>query len=175
MATFSALLDLCAGNSPVTGEFPAQRPVMQSFDVFFYLRLNKRLSKQSRHWWVETPSRSLWLHFNVQIYLRNLGLICDGVTFILHSICWCQWRSSDSNPTCMWQSDQFPCTHLKQSLYGQGCCWVRGSGQRRPLWADSTMTSRLRERKPVDKTSKTIIDFADKNLMGLLVTKIREY
>ena len=37
---------LCAGNSPVTGEFPAQRPVTRRFDVFFDLRLNKRLSKQ---------------------------------------------------------------------------------------------------------------------------------
>ena len=34
METFSALLALCAGNSPVTGEFPAQRPVTRSFDVF---------------------------------------------------------------------------------------------------------------------------------------------
>ena len=47
METFSALLALCAGNSPVTGEIPAQRPVTRSFDIFFYLRLNKRLSKQS--------------------------------------------------------------------------------------------------------------------------------
>ena len=46
METFSALLALCAGNSPVTGEFPAQRPVTRSFDVFFDLRLNKRLGKQ---------------------------------------------------------------------------------------------------------------------------------
>ena len=45
METFSALLAICAGNSPVTGEFPAERPLMQSFDVFFDLRLNKRLSK----------------------------------------------------------------------------------------------------------------------------------
>ena len=45
METFSALLDLCAGNSPVTGEFSSQRPVKRSFDVFFDLRLNKRLSK----------------------------------------------------------------------------------------------------------------------------------
>ena len=35
METFSALLALCAGNSPVSGEFPAQRPVTRSFDVFF--------------------------------------------------------------------------------------------------------------------------------------------
>ena len=42
----SAFLALCAGNSPVTGDFPAQRPVTRSFDVFFDLRLNERLSKQ---------------------------------------------------------------------------------------------------------------------------------
>ena len=46
METFSALLAICAGNSPVTGEFPTQSPVTRSFDVFFDLRLNKRLSKQ---------------------------------------------------------------------------------------------------------------------------------
>ena len=33
METFSALLAICAGNSPVTGEFPAQSLVTQSFDV----------------------------------------------------------------------------------------------------------------------------------------------
>ena len=54
-----------AGNSPVTGEFPSHRPVTRSFDVFFDLRLNKRLSKQSRRRWFETPSRSLWHHCNV--------------------------------------------------------------------------------------------------------------
>ena len=46
MKTFSALLDICAGNSPVNGEFPAQRQVTRSFDVFFDLRLNELLSKQ---------------------------------------------------------------------------------------------------------------------------------
>ena len=46
METFSTLLALCAGNSPVTHEFPAQWPVTQSFDVFFDLRVNKRLIKQ---------------------------------------------------------------------------------------------------------------------------------
>ena len=43
METFSALLTICAGNSPVTGEFPAQRPVTRTFDVFFDLRLTKSL------------------------------------------------------------------------------------------------------------------------------------
>ena len=52
------------GNSPVTGEFPAQRQVTRSFDVFFDQRLNKQLGKQSWGWWFETPSRSLWCHCN---------------------------------------------------------------------------------------------------------------
>ena len=52
------------GNSPVPGEFPAQRPVMQSFGVFFYLRPNKRLSKHSWGWWFEKASCSLWRHCN---------------------------------------------------------------------------------------------------------------
>ena len=63
--TFSAFLALCMGNSPVTGEFPSQRPVTRGFDVFFDLHLNKRLSKQSWGWWFEMPSRSLWCHHNV--------------------------------------------------------------------------------------------------------------
>ena len=41
METFSALLAICAGNSPVPGEFPTQSPVTRSFDVFLDLRLNK--------------------------------------------------------------------------------------------------------------------------------------
>ena len=47
METFSALLAICAGNSPDPGEVPAQRPVTRSFDVFLDLRLNTQLSKQS--------------------------------------------------------------------------------------------------------------------------------
>ena len=66
METFSALLALCAGNSPVTGEFPAQSPVTRSFDVFFDLRLNKRLSR-SKQWWglrFQTLSHPLWRQCN---------------------------------------------------------------------------------------------------------------
>ena len=44
METFSALLAICAGNSPVTGEFPPQKPVTRSLYIFFDLLLNKRLS-----------------------------------------------------------------------------------------------------------------------------------
>ena len=64
METFSAFLALCEGNSPVTGEFPSQRPVTRSFDVFFDLRQYKQLSKQSWGWWFETPLHSLWRHCN---------------------------------------------------------------------------------------------------------------
>ena len=49
-----------------TGEFPSQRPVTRSFDVFFGLRLNKRLSKHSIRRWFETPWRSLWRHCNAK-------------------------------------------------------------------------------------------------------------
>ena len=34
METFSALLDICVGNSPVPGEFPAQRPVTQYYGIW---------------------------------------------------------------------------------------------------------------------------------------------
>ena len=70
METFSALLAICAWNSPVTSEFPPQRPVTRSFDVFCDLRLNKRLSKQWWGWWFETPPRPLWRHCN-----DTLGLV----------------------------------------------------------------------------------------------------
>ena len=46
------------------GEFPTQRPVTRSFDVFFDLRLNNRLSKQWLGWWFETQCNG-----NPQAYL----------------------------------------------------------------------------------------------------------
>ena len=98
METFSALLALCAGNSPVTGEFPAQRPVTRSFDVFFDLCLNKRLSKQSWSWWFETSSRSLWRHCKVWIdlwhmkwlvYIVDMSSLChpSRTTFLFRILC----------------------------------------------------------------------------------------
>ena len=61
---FSGLLAICARNSLVTDDIPPQRLLARSFDVFFDLRLNKRLSKQEWGWWVETASRPLWRHYN---------------------------------------------------------------------------------------------------------------
>ena len=65
MEAFSVLPVLCAGNSAVPGEFPVQRLVTQSFDVFFHLILKKWWNKQSRHRWFEMLSQSLWCYCNV--------------------------------------------------------------------------------------------------------------
>ena len=82
MKTFSALLAIRAGNSPVPGEFPAQRSVKRRFDVFFHLRLNKLLSKQSWGWWFETLSRPLWCKIALCLCLY----CCIGVTsMMIHS------------------------------------------------------------------------------------------
>ena len=81
METFSALLAIYAGNKPVPGDFPTQRPVTRSFDVFFNVRLNKRLSKQSWGWWFETLSPPLWRHCNV---------FCDNLQTHLGALLFCK-------------------------------------------------------------------------------------
>ena len=67
-----------------TGEFHLKRPETQSFDVFFYLRLIKRLSKQSRGWWSETPPRTLWRHCNV-------SKLCLSLLSILYTVGFFGW------------------------------------------------------------------------------------
>ena len=62
------------------GEFPAQRPVTRRFDVFFDLRLNKRLSKQSWGWWFETLHWSLWRQCN------------GGVAIVFHEVHFIYWE-----------------------------------------------------------------------------------
>ena len=91
MEAFSALLALCTGNSPVSGESQSQRPVTGSFDIFFDLRLNKRLSKQPRRWRFETPSRSSCFLYTVsdpvttglangnELYKRNVFPNCRNM------------------------------------------------------------------------------------------------
>ena len=94
MEKISALMVICAGNSPVIGEFPAQRPVTR----------NKRLSKQWWGWRFETPSRPLWRHNNVIIWFCNVKVelvqCCDKtaneVRSWLHNwdylgLCWFEW------------------------------------------------------------------------------------
>ena len=80
MEKFSALLAIYAGNSPVTGEFPAQRTTRR-FDVFFDLLLYIWLSKQWQCWWFETPSRPLWRNCNeCQCLYLSLSNILTNVT-----------------------------------------------------------------------------------------------
>ena len=73
METFSALLAICAGNSPVPGEFPTQRPVTRSFDVYFDLIPNKRLRKQSWGWWFGALWCQSWRHRNELFYFNTLN------------------------------------------------------------------------------------------------------
>ena len=49
---------------PFARGFPSHRPVTRSSGVFFDLCLNKRFSKQSKHWRFAMPWRSLWRHCN---------------------------------------------------------------------------------------------------------------
>ena len=92
METFSVLLVLCVGNSPVTSEFTSQRPVTRCFDDLFDLRLNKRLSKQSRRRWFETPSHSLRRHGNAcsMWYAYGCVVLCfvAVVLCILSGVVW---------------------------------------------------------------------------------------
>ena len=67
----SVLLALCVRGIP-------QSPVTRGFDVFLDLRLNKWLRKQSRSWWFETSSRSLWCHCNLcreLVYYGEMAVI----------------------------------------------------------------------------------------------------
>ena len=68
------------------GEFHTQRPVTRSIDVFFDLRLYKRLSKQPWGWWFETLSWSLWRHCNVQRYKPSTNSCCRNVDKMYQSI-----------------------------------------------------------------------------------------
>ena len=97
METFSALLAICAGNSLFTGELPAQRPVTQSFDVFFDLRLNKRLSKQWWGWWFEVHRYHVWwrpyllfprIISQIEAWIIWLSFVDDsfGINFGAHTL-----------------------------------------------------------------------------------------
>ena len=98
--TFSALLALCKGNSPATGEFPSQRPVACSYDVFFDLRLNKRLNTPSRRRWFETPSRSLWHNVMWNYWSRCMILFMTQWHNTLFYEVWNAWNYSGKLDIC---------------------------------------------------------------------------
>ena len=103
METFSALLAFCAGNSPVTGEFPSQRPVTRIFDVFFHLCLNKRLNKQSQSWWFETPWRPSWCHCNAHahIQIQVAAMESSRIRYHFHQIKPCELQWAIIGPLCV--------------------------------------------------------------------------
>ena len=76
METFSALLAICAGNSPVLGEFPVQRPVTQNFDVFFDLRLNKRVNNHGAG-----DLRRHRAHYDATVMVCTMFTITDTVIY----------------------------------------------------------------------------------------------
>ena len=111
------------------GEFTAQMPVTRSFDIFFNLHLNKRLSKQSWAWWFETPSRLLWRHCNDSFHLRfpsldsfvSMWLSCKClmpiccVVSLLHNMF---WMSRNSRVICCTCRKPFPLVQ-REGLKGQ--------------------------------------------------------
>ena len=96
METFSALLALCAGISPITVEFPSHD-----------MRLNKRLNKQSCGWWFETPSCSLWRHCNAYWREKKRIIFSHWKVFINNSYYKHDFFSTTNKlaekVTCIWE------------------------------------------------------------------------
>ena len=108
METFFALLALCARNSPVTGEFPSQRPVTRSFDVFFDLPPNKR-------WANNQEARDLRRHCtHYDVVVKILRIFSDGVkcTVVPGSI-------TEAGFECDTPADP----QLTETLYPGKTCW----------------------------------------------------
>ena len=92
METFAALLAIYAGNSPVPGEFPTQRPVTRSFDVLFDLRLNKRLSNNGE----ACDLRRYRVHYDVTVMMTySISGIVQCWFFLLSTIPLWRHRNDD--------------------------------------------------------------------------------
>ena len=103
---------LCAGNSPVSVDFPAQRPVTRSFDIFLFdLRLNKRLSEQPWGSWFETSSCPLWRH----CYVWYSVLVCSHVEI-------CDWLLRDNELTHLCKEISVCVMLVYQSCLHLNCC-----------------------------------------------------
>ena len=76
METFSSLLAICAGNSPGTGEFPTQRPLTRSFDVFFDLHNRQAgdLRRYCAHYDVTIMS-----YINQGVTITDYDMLCNDV------------------------------------------------------------------------------------------------
>ena len=92
---------------------PVQKPVEWNFDVFFDLHPNKRLSKQMRSWWFETPSR----HYDVTVVVMLTRMRKDGVcreNAASSSVQWTREQRESNNSWAVykpwsWQSDSLHC------------------------------------------------------------------
>ena len=106
---------------PLCGEFtshrliPDKRPVTRRFDAFFDLRLNKRLIKQSRGWWFETPSHPLWRHSNV--------VLIDSFDTVMHIFYSCFTGSEATSWLPQRQWNKLP-NHEKTQQCGDKCVRV---------------------------------------------------
>ena len=121
------------------GEFPTQRPVTRSFDVFLDLRLNKRLNKQSWGWWFETLSRPFWRHRNecssrASIMAFNssaIGLFVQPVeankkrtNLHISGLCWGNRAVTDGfSPQRVGKAKTFPChDHYQDRIVRNHLC-----------------------------------------------------
>ena len=114
METFSSLLALCERNSPVTGEFPSQRPVAQSFEVFFDLLQNKGMCKESRRRWFEMPLRSLRCHCNkVPLWIciakpcLKSSITMETMVEFYSQLCFCWWQSTIWSTSLQWECEMW--------------------------------------------------------------------
>ena len=162
METFSALLALYAGNLPVTDEFPSQRPVTRNFDVFFDLRLNKQLSKQSWGWWFETPWRSLWHHvmkcrrfaaktFNIIVSIvpadnQDIPKRSDGHVQVLYHDDVIKWKHFPRYWPFLWGIHRGPVNSPHKSqwrgalVFSLICVWING-------WVNNSKAGGLRRHR----------------------------
>ena len=115
------------GNSPVTGEFPTQRPVTRSLAVSFDLPLDKRLSKQSWCRWFEMQSRSLWRHGNgtkLMWYRTGRHLGCHWIfpvfEMYIPEIAVLFWNDNAHQNYCTLQHPQSP-----SNVFGKIYIWER--------------------------------------------------
>ena len=104
------------------GEFPTQRPATRSFDgFFFYLRLNKRLSKQLWGWWFETPPWSLWRQCNVLEFIGGQTRVAKLLHAVYSAFCLltalCR-QVLGHQQTQWWQN-------VVIWMYGVGAQWIK--------------------------------------------------
>ena len=104
MERFSALLALCAGT--------------RSFDIFFDLSLNNRLSTQWRGWWFETPSSPLWRHCNEFQHLRSIFIITPISTD------YCNRKNTATDVQCAYRRTTGSSSALGSSRSSESWVWL---------------------------------------------------